>query len=63
MPNLATMEINEIRPFFTLAHKRLVTLDPDNERRAELEELWMEKEGETLRRAERGEFDQEEMEY
>ncbi|KAK4056146.1 DNA replication protein psf2 [Microbotryomycetes sp. JL221] len=57
MPNLSNMEIAEVRPFFTLAHRRLVALDPDVDRQAELERMWLDKPEDTLRRAEMGLLD------
>jgi hypothetical protein len=54
MPNLSTLEINELRPFFLRAHARLAVLDPENERNTEIERLWIEKPAEGRRRAERG---------
>lgn len=41
MPNLSTLEINEIRPFFTRAFQRLKVLDPEVERHAEVEQEWI----------------------
>ncbi|KAK4049676.1 DNA replication protein psf2 [Microbotryomycetes sp. JL201] len=58
MPNLSNMEIAEVRPFFTLAHKRLVLLDPDVDKQAEIEKMWLEKPQEALRRAEMGAFNE-----
>ncbi|KAM0787027.1 hypothetical protein ACM66B_006293 [Microbotryomycetes sp. NB124-2] len=58
MPNLSNMEIAEVRPFFTLAHKRLVMLDPDVDKQAEIEKMWLEKPQEALRRAEVGAFNE-----
>lgn len=51
------MEVAELRPFFTLAHKRLCALDPELEQRADIERRFLEKPIETLRAAERGELD------
>ena len=31
MPHTSSLELNELRGFFTLAHKRLVLLDPDQD--------------------------------
>jgi hypothetical protein len=58
MPFLSTMEVAELRPFFTLAHKRLCALDPDIERHNHIEQRFLEKPEETLRAAERGELEQ-----
>lgn len=53
MPNLSNLEINEVRPFFVLAHSRLAVLDPDAETQGQWEELWLEKPQEAKGRAER----------
>ncbi|KDE05090.1 hypothetical protein MVLG_04530 [Microbotryum lychnidis-dioicae p1A1 Lamole] len=59
MPNLASLEVNELRPFFALAHKRMSMLDPEAERHEEIEQLWLEKPNEAARRAELGEYEYE----
>lgn len=59
MPNLSYMEINELRSFFSLAHKRLVILDPKKDESREIEKLWMEKPSQTMRDAERREYERE----
>ncbi|KWU41686.1 Psf2-domain-containing protein [Rhodotorula sp. JG-1b] len=41
MPNISTMEIAELRPFFSLAFTRLKDLDPLAEQHRETEEWWM----------------------
>jgi len=41
MPNISTMEINELKPFFSGAFKRLMLLDPKAEELAERERRWM----------------------
>lgn len=56
MPHLSTMEIHNLAPFFGKAFGRMVSLDPEAERHAGIEELWLEKPGEALRRSEAGEF-------
>ena len=33
MTNISSMELNEVRPFFSLAMKRLVALDPEEDSR------------------------------
>ncbi|SCV67257.1 BQ2448_5903 [Microbotryum intermedium] len=57
MPNLASLEVNELRPFFALAHKRMSMLDPESERHEDIEKLWLEKPNEATRRAELGEYE------
>ncbi|GAA6044399.1 hypothetical protein JCM8097_007243 [Rhodosporidiobolus ruineniae] len=56
MPNLSTLELSELRPFFSLAFTRLSTLDPQAEQHSEIEEMWMKDPEGTLERARRGEF-------
>lgn len=56
MPNLSTLEIHALAPFFGQAFQRLVALDPDAERHGFIDELWVEKPEEALRRAEANEF-------
>ncbi|CEQ42465.1 SPOSA6832_04275 [Sporobolomyces salmonicolor] len=41
MPNLSTLELSELRPFFALSFQRLMALDPLAEEQRELEERWM----------------------
>ncbi|GAA5841983.1 hypothetical protein JCM5353_003640 [Sporobolomyces roseus] len=41
MPNISTMEINELKPFFSGAFKRLMVLDPKAEELGERERRWM----------------------
>lgn len=40
MSNASTMEMNEIRQFFSLTFKRLVVLHPENEAHSLAEEKW-----------------------
>lgn len=41
MPNLSTLEISEIRGFFSKAFERMVTLDSDAEKHSEAENDWL----------------------
>jgi len=56
MPNLSRLEIHALAPFFGQAFGRMVALDPQVDRHAQIEELWLEKPEEALRRSEAGEF-------
>ncbi|GAA5856490.1 hypothetical protein JCM8547_008767 [Rhodosporidiobolus lusitaniae] len=56
MPNLSTLELSELRPFFSLAFQRLSQLDPDSERHRETEEYWMRDPVGCLEAARRGEL-------
>ncbi|KAK4703673.1 GINS complex subunit 2, partial [Phenoliferia sp. Uapishka_3] len=51
MPNLSQMELSELRGFFSLAHRRLLTLDPENDLHTRIDELWMRDPGKALRLA------------
>lgn len=51
MPNLSQMELSELRGFFSLAHRRLVTLDPENELHGRIEQLWLDDPDKALRLA------------
>lgn len=41
MPNLSTLEIGEIRGFFSKAFSRMVKLDPDVEKHTQIEAEWL----------------------
>lgn len=51
MPNLSQMELNELRGFFSLAHRRLLTLDPEADLHQRIDSLWLEDPGKALRLA------------
>lgn len=51
------MEILELRPTFSTAFQRLISLNPEAERHESIADLWLTKEGEARRRAEMGEFE------
>lgn len=57
MPNASTMEMNEIRQFFSLTFKRLVVLHPDNEAHSIAEEKW---EKNQLRHSGNGDYEDDE---
>lgn len=56
MPNLSTLELSELRPFFTLSFLRLSQLSPDADRLRETEEWWMRDPGGCMDAARRGEL-------
>jgi len=55
MPNLSTLELSELRPFFSLAFTRLRDLDPQAEAHREAEEYWMRDPAGCMDAARRGE--------
>ncbi|BGP13065.1 hypothetical protein JCM10213_000931 [Rhodosporidiobolus nylandii] len=55
MPNLSTLELSELRPFFSLSFQRLSQLAPDGETWRENEQWWMTDPGGCLEAARRGE--------
>ncbi|GAA5937771.1 hypothetical protein JCM3775_002123 [Rhodotorula graminis] len=55
MPNLSTLELSELRPFFSLAFTRLRDLDPQAEAHREAEEWWMRDPAGCMDAARRGE--------
>ncbi|KAL8280044.1 hypothetical protein RQP46_007625 [Phenoliferia psychrophenolica] len=40
MPHASSLELNELRGFFTIAHKRLVMLDPERELHQAIDGMW-----------------------
>ncbi|GAA5997072.1 DNA replication protein PSF2 [Rhodotorula paludigena] len=56
MPNLSSMELTELRPFFSLAFSRLSDLDPLADEQREIEQWWMRDPAGCLAAARRGEI-------
>ncbi|GAA5989835.1 hypothetical protein JCM11641_004809 [Rhodosporidiobolus odoratus] len=54
MPNLSTLELSELRPFFSLSFSRLSTLSPNAETWRENEAWWLEDPGGCLEAAREG---------
>ncbi|GAA5900378.1 hypothetical protein JCM6882_001233 [Rhodosporidiobolus microsporus] len=57
MPNLSTLELSELRPFFSLSFQRLSALDPLADIHAENELQWMKDPEALMERARRGEVE------
>ncbi|GAA5830455.1 hypothetical protein JCM11251_002476 [Rhodosporidiobolus azoricus] len=57
MPNLSTLELSELRPFFSLSFSRLSALDPLADIHAENELMWMKDPVGLMERARRGEVE------